>query len=154
MRLIGKRSLSGLVKLILDVCYYGGFAGIALSPKLAKMFIGLRFYGSSTYLYSTVLSVFIVTGTCVLYILHELRKVFKSITNHEPFIIANVKSLFRMGIASFLAGIFFIVKLAILNSLLTYVVIFIFIIAGCFSLVLSEVFKEAVRVKDENDFTI
>lgn len=154
MSLIGKKSFGSFVKIILDILFYLVMVSLVMSPKVTKIYLDLRLFGTGEYLYSTVLSVTLLSGGVVLYVLYHLRKIFKSINDHNPFCESNVKSLFRMGTASFLLATFFIVKLAILQSLLTYILIFVLIIAGCFSWVLSEVFAEALRVKEENDLTI
>jgi len=154
MSLIGEKSFASFVKVLLDVLFYLVSGSLLFAPRITRVYLDLRLFGTGDYLYSTVLMVTILSGVIVAYVLHHLRKIFKSINHHEPFCESNVKSFFRMGTASFVLAIFFIVKLAILQSLLTYVVIFVLIIAGCFSWVLSEVFAEAVRVKEENDLTI
>lgn len=154
MKLIKKRSFPGFVKILLDFLFLATIVFLIFSPKISKIFIEARFFSAKPYLYKTILGIIIFSDIAIIFVLYELRKIFKTITASTPFIEANVASLFRMGIASFLLAAFFIMKAFILQSLLTYVVIFVLIIAGCFSWVLSEVFKEALRVKEENDLTI
>lgn len=154
MNFIGTRTFSKFVKIILDLFFVATIGFLVFSPKFATLFLQVRFMKETNYAVTTISSIFIFSSLAVLFVLHELRRIFKSINSSTPFTEANVKSLFRMGVASFLLALFFIFKSFVLQSLLTYVVILILIIAGCFSWVLSEVFRDALRVKEENDLTI
>lgn len=66
----------------------------------------------------------------------------------------NVKSLNRVGWACFIIAAANILKIFLYNSVLTAIITMIFIIAGLFSIVLAEVFRQAIEVKEENDSTI
>jgi hypothetical protein len=66
----------------------------------------------------------------------------------------NVRSLKRMGIASFLIAFCYILKILLYNSFMTIILVMVFTIAGFFSIILAEVFHQAVIAKEENDFTI
>ena len=59
-----------------------------------------------------------------------------------------------MGKAAFIIAAAFIVKVFAVPTPATFVIILTFFIAGLFSHVLSLVFAEAVRYKEENDLTI
>ena len=83
-----------------------------------------------------------------------LRKMMKTVINRDCFVDNNVKSLSLMGKVSFVISVLFVIKLFFLPTPATFVVILTFFIAGLFSHVLACVFKEAVRLKNENDLTI
>lgn len=81
-------------------------------------------------------------------------KIFKTLNGENPFVLENVKNLNIMGVFSFLIALFYGFKMFVFNSFLTIIVVIVFTIAGFFSIILGEVFKEAVEAKKENDFTI
>ena len=66
----------------------------------------------------------------------------------------NTKSLKLMGKTAFVIAAVYIVKVFTVPTPATFVIILTFFIAGLFSYVLSMVFAEAVRYKEENDLTI
>lgn len=66
----------------------------------------------------------------------------------------NVKSLNRIALSSFLISAAYVVKVVFFNSFLTIILAMVFVIAGFFSIILAEVFRQAVIVKEENDLTI
>ena len=66
----------------------------------------------------------------------------------------NVKSLEMMGITSAVIVLLFFIKCFFLPTPATFIVVLTFFIAGLFSEVLSFVFREAIRYKEENDLTI
>ena len=59
-----------------------------------------------------------------------------------------------MGKSAFVIAVLFLIKVFILPTPATFIIVLTFFIAGIFSHVLSLVFSEAVRYKEENDLTI
>ncbi len=104
--------------------------------------------------YYMLLTMLYISGVLAAVILMALRQIFKTCKLDNPFVYVNVKYLKIISIASGLVGITFILKLFVLNSIMTLIVIFVFIIAALFAWVLAEVFEKAVAYKEENDFTI
>lgn len=154
MKFIKIKSFTGFVKVILDVLFIAGIGFLLASPVLANKSVDIFRSRATEYLVRNILIILVCSDIVILYVLYELRKIFKTIIGNTPFVETNVRSLFRMGLASFALAVFFVFKLFVLKSFLTYLVILVLIIAGCFSWTLSELFKEAMRVKDENDLTI
>ncbi|WP_069999604.1 DUF2975 domain-containing protein [Cellulosilyticum sp. I15G10I2] len=154
MRIIGKKSLASFVKILLDLIFVGGI-GILLSlPVSVRWYLGYTY--SSTYdnSYYFLVGLLAVTGVLALGIVREIRNIFKTLDGKDPFIMSNVKSLNRMGIFSFIIAFLYGTKIYYLNSFFTIVILMIFVIAGFFSIILAEVFRQAVEVKMENDYTI
>ena len=79
---------------------------------------------------------------------------FKSVINDDCFIKQNVVSLRRMGNYSFMIALVTCLRLLLYLTPAVLVVILVFVIAGLFSKVLSQVFDKAVTYKLENDLTI
>lgn len=153
MHILGKKGLSGVVKCFLDLVFIGGACiFITLPITLRWYFDIINRIGNENY--NFLLGFLYVTGFLCLIILHEMRKIFKNLNLKNPFIMSNVKSLQRMSISSFIISAAYIVKIFLYNSFLTIIIAMVFIIAGLFSIILAEVFRQAVEVKEENDLTI
>ena len=79
---------------------------------------------------------------------------FQSVLADDCFVNENVVSLRKMGTYSLLIALVCLVRACIHFTLAICVIILVFIIAGLFSKVLSNVFDKAVTYKLENDLTI
>jgi len=96
----------------------------------------------------------LLLGLCALYILWQLKAMFRTLVGGDPFVAANVSSLRKCALASFIiAGIFFVKEILWFN-LLTATYIIIFALLGLFCLTLKDLFKQAVAYKEENDWTV
>lgn len=94
-----------------------------------------------------------LTGACAAWIIIELIGVMRTLSS-EPFILRNARALRRMGIAGEAAALLFLIKCFVFITPMTVVCCGALILAGLFALVLSGVFAQAVRYKQENDLTI
>lgn len=153
MKILDKKGLSGAFKRFLDLTFFGGIAIIVALPFLLKWYIDV-FRGSITEKYWFLLPFLYFTGVLALAILNELRKIFNTFNRRDPFLMENVKSLRNMALSAFAISALYIVKVILFNSFLTIILAMVFIIAGFFGLILAEVFRQAVIVKEENDLTI
>lgn len=154
MKTMKYNTFAGYVKLLLDILFFLGIGCLIVSPLLINNGIYIYTSKATEYLIRNIFTLLVLSDIVIIYVLYELRKIFYSIKVGTPFIESNVKGLLRMGIASILLSFVFVYKLFVFKSFLTYFVILVLIIAGCFSFTLSELFKEAMRVKEENDLTI
>lgn len=144
--------LTIFTKILLDFLYYAGIIVTVFVP-----FIIIRYGNYNTYFAQNIpqLSViFILSGIFAVLIIHELRRMFKSVLAEDCFIPENVKSLNRMGTYSFLIALITCCRLYLYITPAVIIVILVFVIAGLFSKVLSHVFDKAVTYKLENDLTI
>ncbi len=154
MMILGEKGLSAYVKCLLDLIFFGGI-GICISlPISIKWYLGFTYPYATEGAYYFLLALLYITGVLALLIVYELRKIFKTLNRKNPFMMDNVQSLNRMGIASFLIAACYIFKIFFLNSFFTIIIIMIFIIAGLFCIILAEIFRQATLFKEENDFTI
>ena len=154
MIILGKKGLSGILKILLDIIFY---AGILMAGGLwfVMNYIFDHYYIRLTLRYFTFLYViFMITGILGLFIVYEVRRIFKSLNDQNPFSRGNVKSLKRIAWFSFGICVLYTVKSIWDFSFQTVLVTVVFLIAGLFMLVLSEVFRQAVEAKIENDLTI
>ena len=153
MIIIGEKGLSGIVKRILDLIFLGGI-GIYISLPMSLEWYISTIYRDSDENYYFLLGFLYVTGLVCLVLVNELRKIFKTLNRKNPFMQDNVKSLKRVGSTCFIIAASYIVKIFFYNSVLTAIITMVFIIAGLFAVVLAEVFRQAIEVKEENDLTI
>lgn len=142
-----------LTKLILDIMFFTGII-VLLTLPIWLRFAGTHYSKDIEIHYLAMLIVFAVSGLNGLLIVNELRKMMKTVLEANCFVEDNVKSLRRMARYSLVISIFFFIKVLLVPTPATLIIILVFFIAALFSVVLSCVFQEAVNYKDENDLTI
>lgn len=133
-------------------------AGVLLAlPSITRWYIRLdvTFHildGEKMYYY--ILIILYISGACAIVVLNELRKIFKTCSLENPFILGNVRSLRLISSMSLTITVLFFTKIWIINSFFTMIVVFIFLLSTLFCYVLSELFENAVNYKAENELTI
>lgn len=147
-----KDKLTLFTKYLLDFMYYSGFVVTLTLPISIKIYGKFNTYFAENYF--SLLVVFFLAGIFAVLIIHELRKMFRSVLNDDCFIRENVKSLEKMSIYSFFIAVIIACRLFIYITPGVLVTILVFVIAGLFSKVLAGVFDKAVTYKLENDLTI
>lgn len=153
MAILGEKGLSGWVKRFLDLVFIGGIGIFLGLPFILKWYLDLLYIWTEQDYYFLMIFMYI-SGFACLAIVNEIRKIFKTLNRKNPFMMDNVRSLKRIAIASFAVSAAYVAKVVFYNSFLTVVIAMVFVIAGLFSIILAEVFKQAVEVKEENDLTI
>lgn len=149
---MSKSPLVRITKVLLDFMFYVGIVVCVTVPLLFK-FAG-RYYKIFEEFYLPFSIIFFVAGLFALIIVWELRTIFKTVIKEDPFVRENVRSLKRMGISSFCIALMMFTRLFFVITPAALVLVAVFAIAGLFSLVLSQVFDQAVTYKQENDLTI
>ena len=142
-----------LTKLILDIMFFTGIIVLITLPIWLR-FAGTHYSKDIENHYLAMVIVFAVSGLNGLLIVNELRKMMKTVLEVNCFVEDNAKSLRRMARYSLVISIFFFIKVLLVPTPATLIIILVFFIAALFSVVLSCVFQEAVNYKDENDLTI
>ena len=104
--------------------------------------------------YEETVIIYFVLGVSAEKLLWELRKIFRTVLAENCFVKENVVSLQKMGNWSFFIALMAGVRSIVYMTIAMGVVIFVFLIAGLFSKVLSFVFEQAVEYKEETDWTI
>lgn len=153
MAILSKNGLSGFVKILLDIIFVGGVLIYITLPWCLKWYLGTMFSDPRP-VYGIYLFFLYFTGVFSIYIVFEMRRIFRNLSLRQPFVRSNVSSLVRVGYCCLVIAGAYVVKLFLVNTIFTIVAVMIFIIAGLFALVLSEVFRQAIEVKEEMDLTI
>ncbi|MBZ9688775.1 DUF2975 domain-containing protein [Clostridium estertheticum] len=164
MKYYGKMSLASLLKISLDIMIIIGIAVyfIMLKQTLTEKAVDMS---SGRFIITCIL--FIIGGISVILILFNLRKIVNSLINVTPFIRDNVLCLKRISLLCFSVSVCYALNFFINGQYKNYnfayvdssgihtdIEFLIFFFAGWFILILSQVFKQAVEVKEENEFTI
>lgn len=141
----------------------GVIAGIGII--VSAVISGVPKVNSSNFTLNCV--IFFIGTASLIYILYNLKKILKSVLSNGPFTMNNVKCLNKISICCFIITICYLINF-IFNNLFTkfsFIEIdktgihtdtefLIFFFAGLFVVILAQVYKQAVEVKEENDFTI
>ncbi|MBQ3463569.1 MAG: DUF2975 domain-containing protein [Clostridia bacterium] len=143
-----KTKISQIAAILVNIMFFGGILACILTPW------GTKFYSFRGREYIIQTGAIFLSGVASVYIMYELRRIFKTITNNDPFVMDNAASLKKISIASFAIAAVYIVKAFLFFTPATFVIIVIFITAGLFCLTLMTVFTAAVRFKEENSLTI
>ena len=143
-----------LTKILIDIMFFGGILSCIALPFLTPrllVFLGYLHPEEARWLLTIVL---VAAGICAVYILYQLKAIFKTLLGGDPFVQQNVSCLRKCGAASFLIAIIFLIRLFFDLTLGSSLVVVIFALLGLFSLTLKDVFKQAVAYKEENDWTV
>lgn len=156
MKITGKKGLGDILKTFLQICFALGIIILLVLPAVLQKF-GLNMKTSA----------FIIepNGIILLIIVYKFIQLFNSLKNNEPFCENNVKLLKETGIIAFIGACFWIIDLIIygliyintLNIITILVMGFLFILFLGVSIalyMLSELFKQAIEYKKENELTI
>ena len=155
MKYSGKNSLATFMKYFLLLLEGAAVIVLLGLPKFLVFYLNwIESVFYSPALYYGLIAILYITGILSVLILDTLRKLFSTMEEANPFIRKNVRALRRMGIYSFTIGAAYVFKIFFLNSFMTMITVFIFLIAGIFCIVLADLFNQAIKYKEENDLTI
>ncbi len=162
MKYYGKKSLSGILNIILGFVLFFGviLTGFTYYTTFSK--------NNMKSIEGIILIILLTIGIiCTFAVIIELRRVIKTLVLENPFTWENVKSLRRITFSCFIiAGCYlinFLVNIGKESYSIVYIdskgihtdaEVFIFLLAGCFIGILSKVFEQAVKYKEDNDLTI
>ena len=146
-----------VTKILVDIMFFGGIiACLALPISSYFQMGGKPLLGEFYIRYWSWPSIIILTagGLCAVYILYQLKLMFKTLMGQDPFVRQNISCFRKCGVASFLISSLFFVRVFIGFTLGTAIIVIIFAMLGLFSLTMKDVFKQAVFYKEENDWTV
>ena len=148
-----KSRFVSFTKFFLDLMFFSGILVEVTLPYTLKL--AGRYYSTEIgRQYIPMLVIFGISGICGLIIVFRLRRMMRTELERNCFVSDNTRSLKVMGRVSLVIAVLFLVKSVLIPTPASFVIVLTFFIAGMFSHVLSLVFEEAVRFKEENDLTI
>lgn len=164
MKYYGKMSLSSFLKISLDIMIV---IGIITYFILSKQALTEKAIDITTGKFIVTYILFIIGRISIILILFNLRKIVNSLIKVTPFARDNVICLKRISLLCFTVSFCYALNFIINGQYKTFTIAYvdstgihtdieflIFFFVGWFILILSEVFKQAVEVKEENEFTI
>lgn len=153
MEIVSEKGVSGAVKILLDIILAVGVVCVISLPVSLKWgFESTTWTAGENYWF---LLVFLFgTGVLGIGMVFELRQIFRRINDHNPFQRPNAVSFKRIAIQALGISAAYIIKIIFYISFLTIIVAIAFMVFGLAGLVFSEIFRQAVEVKEENDLTI
>ena len=141
-----------LTKVLLDIMFYGGIAVCVVLPFIMPWI--MEFTGVSLYLRAVYTAILLSSGACSIYIVYQLKRMFKTLLGGNPFISENVSCLRKCAVASALIAFIYLVRLFLWFTFAALVIVTIFSLLSLFSLTLKDLFKQAVFYKEETDWTV
>ena len=140
-----------LTKILVDIMFYGGILCCVAVPFAMPKLAGL--FGYDEALIRPLTIILVASGICAVYILWQLKAMFKTMIGGDPFIVANVSCLRKCSVASFLIAVIYIVKIIFWFTITSSTFVVIFVLLGLFCLTLKDVFKQAIELKEKSDWT-
>lgn len=141
-----------IAKWVIEVMFYCGIVCTVLVPFTIEGLLKYFSYApQSASVYRVTLT---LAGICAVYILFNIKKMYKTLLEGSPFVEENVAAFRRMAVAAALICIIFIVQVIFAFTVGSVTIALIFAIACLFCLTLKDLFKQAINYKTENDLTI
>lgn len=141
-----------VAKTMVDVLFYSGIICLLLLPFISN---SLRsFYGYKDNVLLPFMFILFLSGVSAVYILYNLKQMFKSLLGGNPFISKNVSCFRRMAVACAIISLLYIIKCFFLFTIATVIIVLVFVIGCLFCLTLKDIFKQAIALKEENDLTV
>lgn len=162
MKVLGKKSLSTLIKIFLWILFTICLVVVILGGVI--LIKDFTFFKSNDTLKTLIILYLSSWPASVL--ISQFIGIFKSLENNNVFDKNNLKRLKISYISSIIMGLMYLINSVILflnkenenwmiiYMLLTYIITLVFLIFGVGLIVLSEIYKRAIKYKEENDLTI
>lgn len=149
-----KKSITHYIaKIVIDVLFFLSIICVALVPVFSRWLFGWINYPDSSYLQAFTVILFL-SGLCCVYILFNLKSMYRSLLSGNPFIDKNVCHLRKIAVSCTIISIIYIIKCFFMFTLATVVIAAVFMIGCLFCLTLKDLFKQAINYKAENELTI
>ena len=149
-----KKSITHYIaKTVIDVLFVLSIICVAATPMLSRWLFGWIRYSASDYLLPFTLILFF-SGICCVYILFNLKKMYRSLLSGNPFIDENVRHLRKIAVACAVISLIYIIKCLFMFTFATIVIAAVFVVGCLFCLTLKDLFKQAINYKSENELTI
>ena len=150
MKIVGKKGLGNILKIILQICFWGGITFLITLPIILKR---ISIFEIMLYL----------NGITMLVIVKQFIELFNSLKIEKPFCENTVKKMNTASIASVIMTVLFFIETIYkftldnsdikINCILVFMTI-LFLGVAIALYILAELFRQATEYKSENDLTI
>jgi len=131
--------INKLTKIVVDIFFYLGIITVVSVPFIIpKIIKNLNL--SQSLILPTIITL-LLSGACAVYIIFQLKKMFKTLTSGNPFVVKNTICLKNMAIAAFIISIIYLYKLTYWFTPATVIIVLVFLVAGLFCLTLEDLLK-------------
>lgn len=141
-----------MTKICIDILLYVAIVCCILVPFSSSWLF--RYFGIVEEEAFFVKAILLASGISCVYILWQLKVIFKTLMAGNPFIHANVACLRKIAIACVVISFTYLIKMMVMPTISTMVIVVIFIVACLLCLTLKDLFKQSIYYKDENDLTV
>lgn len=153
MKLIGKGGLSKVLEVLLLILMCLAPLVMASLPWTIPLISGKR-PGEYMHFYEKYLVILLISGIVAECILWQGRAILHNVNRGLAFTPDTVKRLKICGIECLVLGVIWGISLLLVTKIFVAAILVTFTVVGMLLLVLSELFRQAVAYKDENDMTI
>ena len=150
MKIVGTKGLGNILKIILQICFWGGITFLITLPIILKR---ISIFEIMLYL----------NGITMLVIVKQFIELFNSLKIEKPFCENTVKKMNTASIASGIMTVLFFIETIYkftldnsdikINCILVFMTI-LFLGVAIALYILAELFRQATEYKSENDLTI
>ena len=155
MQIVGEKGIGKILKIFLQICFWTGIIILITIPFILKQ-CGFNLGASMFVIYPNGIVLLIITNNFI--------KMFNSLRLNNPFCKENVKKLKITSIVSFIGSILWFINFLyeillakssdiILNSTLLFLCI-LFLGVSIALYIISELMRQAIEYKKENELTI
>jgi len=141
-----------VTKLLVDIMFFGGIATCVILPFIVPRLLG--FVGVSPELRLHYTIILLSSGVCSVYIMFQLKRMFRTLLGGNPFVLQNVSCLRQCAVASAVIAFIYLIRLFMWFTIAAAIIVVIFTMLSLFSLTLKDLFKQAVAYKEETDWTV
>lgn len=141
-----------MTKISVDILFYLAILACILIPFSSSwLFTYFGVLGASALFVKAIL---LASGISCVFILWQLKVIFRTLMEGNPFIHANVSCLRKIALACLAISFIYLVKIIVMPTISTIVIVVIFIVGCLLCLTLKDLFKQSIYYKDENDLTV
>lgn len=142
--------INKITGILIDVLIFTGIVCILCIPLLFK--VAIPYYSGVIY-YSYMVFLFI-SGIFTIYILYNIRRMYKTLFLGNPFVKENIKYLNNISISCMFITLIYFIKCFMVLTFATIIIVIVFAVGSLFCLTLKDIFKQAIYYKEENDWTV
>ena len=146
------RVIHYMTKILVDIMFYGGIVACFVLPFVLPTLMKVSGIPMTFRMPYTL--ILLSAGMCSIYIVYQLKCMLKTLLGGKPFVIQNVSCLRKCAVASALIAGIFIVRLCFWITIASSIIVVIFALLSLFSIVIKDLFKQAVAYKEETDWTV
>lgn len=147
-----KSNVHYLTKICVDILFYVAILCCMLIPFSSSWLF--RYFGIIEAAALFIKAILLASGISCVYILWQLKVIFKTLMDSNPFIHANVSCLRKIAVACLVISLIYLIKMIVMPTISTIVIVVIFVVACLLCLTLKDLFKQSIYYKDENDLTV